>query len=609
MLETENHKLTSEEKKSKIRERYKGIDTDKLDFIPAIPQQNFYDESIIKRVGVYARVSTDDPRQTTSYELQKNHYEDMIKRRPNWQLVEIYADEGISGTSLKHRDSFIKMISDCEKKKLDLIVTKSVARFARNVVDCIGYVRALAAMNPPIGVFFETENIYTLDPNAEMSLSFISTLAQEESHTKSEIMNSSIEMRFRRGIFLLPVLLGYDHDEHGNLIINEQEAKIVKLCFFMYYLGHSSVYIANFLTDLKCKTKKGNVTWTPGVIISILQNERYCGDVLARKTWTPNYLDHKSRKNRQDRNQYRQKDHHKAIIPRDIFIAVQHMIMNRKYGYKSHLPNLFVISDGPLQGFVSVNPKWASFKSKNYLDASVSVYEDITQIQSRPLEFQVKPGDFDLRDYEITRAEFFETRKIPSVIFNNDKLRFSSSAIQQLNTKYIEIMLHPGKYQLIVKPLHDAERNSIVWSSDKLQPRIISGRAFLPTIYDLCGWDHLNKYKIIGTPYTVGKEKFLLFDLSDTEIMISTKNCISENMEAFYSRNYIKAYPSEWIDTFGNNYYMHGNNTAFENLDNIDFTLVPYYTDFNRIQSYTEDQLTTEMEILTDEIRTEMKYG
>ena len=182
-------------------------------------------------MAVYARVSTDDPRQTSSYELQKNHYQDVVNKNPNWMLVEIYADEGISGTSLQHRDAFKKMIEDCEAGKIDLIITKSVSRFARNVVDCIRYVRELSSLRPPVGVFFETEHLNTLDPKSEMILSFMSTLAQEESHTKSEIMNSSIEMRFRRGIFLTPPLLGYDQDENGDLVINPHEAKIVQLIF------------------------------------------------------------------------------------------------------------------------------------------------------------------------------------------------------------------------------------------------------------------------------------------------------------------------------------------------------------------------------------------
>ena len=154
---------------------------------------------------------------------KKNHYQDVVNKNPNWMLVEIYADEGISGTSLQHRDAFKKMIEDCEGGKIDLIITKSVSRFARNVVDCIRYVRELSSLRPPVGVFFETEHLNTLDPKSEMILSFMSTLAQEESHTKSEIMNSSIEMRFRRGIFLTPPLLGYDQDENGDLVINPHE--------------------------------------------------------------------------------------------------------------------------------------------------------------------------------------------------------------------------------------------------------------------------------------------------------------------------------------------------------------------------------------------------
>ena len=135
----ENEKnLPQQDRKSKIRERYKGIDESTLDVIPAIPREDFYSGTTEKRVAVYARVSTDDPRQTSSYELQKNHYTDLVNRRPDWKLVDIYADEGISGTSLNHRDSFLRMIDDCNNDKIDLIVTKSVSRFARNIMDCIG---------------------------------------------------------------------------------------------------------------------------------------------------------------------------------------------------------------------------------------------------------------------------------------------------------------------------------------------------------------------------------------------------------------------------------------------------------------------------------------
>ena len=167
MNEQETHANSVAEKKAKIRERYKGIDRERLEVIPAAQKVNVFEEDVEQRVAVYVRVSTDDPNQTSSFELQKNHYSDVIDRHPGWKLVRIYADEGISGTSLAHRDQFIQMLKDCEAGEIDIIVTKSVSRFARNVLDCIGQVRKLAALPHPVGVFFETEGIYTLGTHQE----------------------------------------------------------------------------------------------------------------------------------------------------------------------------------------------------------------------------------------------------------------------------------------------------------------------------------------------------------------------------------------------------------------------------------------------------------
>lgn len=226
--------------KLRIRSRYQGIEPELLEVIPAKPTENLYDDNVHKRVAVYARVSTDDPRQTSSYELQKNYYEDYISHYSNWELVQIYADEGISGTSLRHRTSFNQMINDCMAGKIDMIITKSVSRFARNIVDCIGIVNKLKQQIPSVGVLFENEHIFTLNPQSEMSLSFLAAMAQEESHVKSSSMNASYEMRFSHGIFMTPPLLGYDQDEDGNLIINEEEAKTVRLIFF-----YVSIWIFN----------------------------------------------------------------------------------------------------------------------------------------------------------------------------------------------------------------------------------------------------------------------------------------------------------------------------------------------------------------------------
>ena len=558
--------------KQKIRERYKGVSEDVLDVILAKPQEDFYKPKTIKRVAVYARVSTDDPNQTSSYELQKNHYEDMVRRKENWELVDIYADEGISGTSLQHRDSFIRMLHDCQAGKIDLIVTKSVSRFARNIVDCIGYVRQLKASAPPIGVFFETENIFTLDEHSEMSLSFIATLAQEESHTKSEIMNASIEMRFKRGIFLTPPLLGYDKDENGNLVINEEEAKTVRLIFFSYIYGYSTQKIADALTELERLTKRGNEVWSAGSVLQILTNERYCGDVLARKTYTPNYLDHKSKKNNHDRNQYRQKDHHEAIISRDDFFAVQKMIRNAKYGNKGYFPEIRVIQDGILHGYVTVHPKWAGFTEDDYYEASEQIENG--QIPSKPLEITLKKGDFDLSGYQLVRTPFISMYGQTTLSASTSILSFSKSCIFKLpDADHIELLVLPGKGMLAVRKAPAGSHNAILWrkeSNGEKVPRPIGGNAFLPTLFSLFGWNKDCQYKLSGTVHRKDDETVLIFNSRDAvllyeEISSGEADPSPDDNAKKKRKRKESAFPSDWADSFGDDYYT--SQKKFEDLE------------------------------------------
>lgn len=616
MNENEQKTGTVSDQKSKIRERYKGISIEELDVIPALPQEDIFATEKEQRVAVYARVSTDDPRQTSSYELQKNHYHDVISRIPNWRLIEIYADEGISGTSLQRRDAFKHMIEDCRNGSIDLIVTKSVSRFARNVVDCIGYVRNLLALPHPVGVYFETERLNTFDSKCEMILSFMATLAQEESHTKSEIMNASIEMRFRRGIFLTPILLGYDHDEDGNLIINEHEAKIVKLIFMMYLNGCTCQEIADTLTALGCKTKKGNTVWAPGSVLQILQNERHCGDVLARKTFTPNYLTHKSKKNNRDRNQYRKEDHHEAIISRDDFIAVQRLISNAKYGNKGVLPELKVVKDGVLKGFVSINPRWAGFKEYDYVNASRSVYSKSEEIIPKPSSVEAESGTFDLRGYEIARLQFFDSTDRIAVTFTASDVHFSAPAIKKIDSVYVELLVHPEKMIFAVRPSNKEQRNAMPWIRKKngiTIPRIISGAAFLPSLFSLFGWKTNCKYRIIGVKRGQGAECLLLFNLKETEIFIPndvlqehTAESPKSNLRPFtdnIKRN-IMAYPTDWADTFGSNFYSHAQAQELAEFDrnsswNISRQAVPYKDSGLQVTSRPEREKNIE-QIMSD---------
>lgn len=601
MNEQEQVISSVEEKKAKIRERYKGVDEDQLSVIPAIPKIDIFDRDRTMRVAVYARVSTDDPNQTSSYELQKNHYTDLINHNPNWHLVDIYADEGISGTSLKHRDNFLRMIKDCEAGLIDLIITKSVSRFARNIMDSIGYIRKLGALNPPIGVFFETENLNTLNSQSEMSIAFLSTMAQEESHNKSEVMNVSVEMRFKRGIFLTPPLLGFDLDEDGNLIINEEEAKTVRLIFFMYLFGYSCQQIAETLTKLKRKTKKGNIRWSASTVLSQLQNERHCGSVLARKTFTPNYLDHKSKKNRLDRNQYFQEKHHEPIVSRADFITVQHMIQNSKNGNHSILPSLKVVPDGSLAGYVSINPRWKGFTPEDYRAASTSIENGSGY--KKPEQITVEKGDLDLRGFEIVRAQFIDGLHKLIMSFSPDKISFSMTGVRKLDCEYVEILVHPVKKSFIIRKTGADNRLAFKWARKKggvLINKGIGAAAIMPCIFSMLGWDKNFRYRIQGTAVTNKDITLLYFKAEDAEkIMPSGTEKVKK----------VTGYPVAWADNFGEDYYSHQRSPEIviqqEHLPLIIPVEQETYNPFPDISVPSKEQTGKQIEIIMNEIAPE----
>ena len=268
-------------------------------------------------MAVYARVSTLSKQKMSSLEIQQNHYSDFVLLQNGLELVKIYADNGISGTLLNQRDAFLEMIEDCRKGGIDLIVVKSVSRFSRSVKDGITIVEELAVLKPSVGVWFENERIYTLSNDSEFLLNLTQAVGQEKSRVKSVTMNSSIEMRFSRGIFLTPPLLGYDNNENGELVINETEASVVKLIFYMYLHGHSIGGIAETLTRIGLRTKKGNTNWSAGSVYGVLTNESHCGRVLFRKAFTPNYKNHKSRKSRGEKNQYIAHNYYPPITSED----------------------------------------------------------------------------------------------------------------------------------------------------------------------------------------------------------------------------------------------------------------------------------------------------
>ena len=537
-------KLSKEDRKNKKRQKYRG-NPELMTEIPAEPEEDIFYSSVHKRVAIYARVSTDSEEQTSSYELQKNYYEDMVKSHPNWELVDIYADEGISGTSLRHRDEFIRMIKDCREGKIDLIITKMVSRFARNEEDLQHYKKLLKRLNPPVGILFETERLYTLNDNSDMQLSFLGTMAQEESHTKSVSMNRSLQMRFKQGILLTPVLLGYDHDEDGELIINEDEAKTVKLIFMMCLAGKGNTEIARELERLGRRTKKGNTTWSLTSINGILRNERYCGDVLAWKTYTPDYLDHKSVKNTGKRPQYYRKDHHQPIVSREDYLAVQTILDGAKYGFRNARPELIAIDKGVMKGFVQINPKWRAFQTKDYLEACHSVLTDEDYLKPQ-IQIKKKKGDFDFREFEIVHGQYLSQSEKISVHMSYSHIRFSRQAIMVMDeNESVEVLYHPFLELLVVRKTEQSNHHGINWmvkNDEKVRPRKVNGTAFLPILYELSEWNKDYGYELDGYLKQQGDEKLLLFYMDEPII------------RKFHGNNSVSGYKKEWSNEFGTEY-------------------------------------------------------
>ena len=285
-------------------------------------------DSGLKRVAAYCRVSTDSSDQANSLESQQRYFNDFIRRNPLWELHEIYVDEGISGTNTKKRKAFNKMITDARDHKFDMIITKEISRFARNVLDSIGYTRELKSIG--IGVYFMNDNINTLDPDAELRLTIMSSIAQEESRKTSERCKWGQRRMMEQGVVFGRDMLGYDVRD-GKLYINEEGAEIVRRIFRMYLdEGKGAHLIAKELREEGIQTSRFMKDWSYTVIMRLLKNEKYCGDLVQQKTYTPDYLTHSKKRNKGEMDYVVIRDHHEPIISREVFDAVQEEIKRRK---------------------------------------------------------------------------------------------------------------------------------------------------------------------------------------------------------------------------------------------------------------------------------------
>lgn len=279
------------------------------------------------KVASYCRVSTDKDDQANSFESQQRYFRAYIDRQPEWELYQVYADEGITGTSTKKRAAFNQMIADARMGKFELILTKEVSRFSRNILDTIAYTRELKALG--VGVLFLNDGISTLEPDAELRLSIMGSIAQEESRKTSSRVKWGQTRRMEQGVVFGRSLLGYDVKD-GRLTVNPEGAELVRLIFHKYGVEKKgTTVIARELREAGYRTHRGGIRWNGSCIVKLLKNEKYVGDLIQKKTITPDYLTHAKKANHGEEELVIIRDHHPPIIDRELWDVVQEELKKR----------------------------------------------------------------------------------------------------------------------------------------------------------------------------------------------------------------------------------------------------------------------------------------
>lgn len=346
-----------------------------------------YQDAPKVRVAAYCRVSTAEEAQVGSFEMQVQHFKSVIDNNPNYELVKIYTDEGISGTSVDKRKGFQEMIEDACAGKIDLILTKSISRFGRNIVDILTTLRKLSDLNPPVAVNFESEGINTSDGKNKLIISILSALAELESQQKSIAIKEGIRYRMQEGLYKFSVknTIGYYRDYSGRVKIEPAEAEIVRYIFDSFIEGASPGEIADSLTKQGIRSPKGMEYWRQATIRNILQNEKYCGDVRYQKSYSKDYLTHKSVKNRNVLPQWYWENDHPAIIKREQWNIAQELFKTGKWR-KSNKPikamerkfSVAKVKSGVLAGYFLLDMSWSKEERDQFIQIinSINEFED-----------------------------------------------------------------------------------------------------------------------------------------------------------------------------------------------------------------------------------------
>lgn len=497
--------------KEEIRELVqRGRDMTKVHVI--LPQGDYPDSDSdkITDVAVYCRVSTDGIGQTLSFELQKKFYIKYVQDRPNWRLIGLYSDEGISATTVKNRIGLQMMIEDAKAARFKLIVIKSISRFCRNLADSIRIIKELKALPEPVGIFFETEGINTLDPATDLIIKILSILAEEESKKKSEAITASVRQRYGEGLFMVPPVLGYYRTGVNQIDIDPDEAVTVRVIYDMFLAGYSPDAIVEVLCELGRKkhthryvdgrVREGSTDWTADSVLNVLLNEKRCGDVLAQKTYTVDCIEHIVRKNQRRVKQYYAKDQHPAIISREQFYLAQKLQKANKGGWNLGVQTLETCMDGIMQGYVKMIPAWNGFDTSDYVVASLKAYgidvpedsiypEYVSASQKADLggpeqqASEPRSDDSVTHYYEVSEEEFRETPRISEEEWKllSDNIPEYIGALRRLRSEAVEtnpdrqeipggyIQAEAWKFSLREKPMLTVDKNGVTFRGSCLK--------------------------------------------------------------------------------------------------------------------------------------------
>lgn len=521
----EKKRLATEMRRQLIREKIAMAGSDKVKFIHPKPVPAINDMSH-KRVAVYARVSTKSLDQTSSIENQTRYYKDKVAKNPNWELVRIYKDEGKSGTSTKGRKEFKQMLEDAYNKKFDLILCASVSRFARNVGDFMEEITNLLVKNSshPVGVYFETEGIYTLDERASDTLDMQALFADWESRNKSRRMILSYDQRIFTCQFPISDLLGYRHTRTGKLIMIPEEAKTVRFIFLAYFCGYSVQEIAEILTEKGRHTLKGRTDWNAGMVKNIMLNERRWGHLQARKSVVLDYKKKLIVKNDGIRKGAYVEDHHVGIVSPEIAKAVSYLFPNATR--LNGVQDVKVIREGGLRGFVSVNPAWHAVDNTTFLDLCCSAYDEDELIKIKE-ESKIMSGEahsnvlsMEFAGYQVPYGIYFLTNKMPSITVSKNRIKLNKACYKKLGEcKYVEFLYHPI-YQLIaIRPCDEETDTSFCWKKDSGAISLnFEAEAFTSALYERMDWLQDLDFQFRGVFRQRGDSKILFFSLDEPRI-------------------------------------------------------------------------------------------